>query len=134
MAQRRGERNDDEVRLQVTGCEAPEPSFQVALTQRIIVCTVVFVFGPRPSSPSCRRAHLARKTRELARNLSDVSCARLFHEAQCGTAPMNLSSSSALARPRLLVEEYTWPEKKTRALGRNQEDISYAKLFAEVRG
>ena len=23
-----------------------------------------------------------------------------------------LSSSSALARPRLLVEEYTWPEKK----------------------
>ena len=47
---------------------------------------------------------------------------------------MNLSSSSALARPRLLVEEYTWPEKKTRALGRNQEDISYAKLFAEIRG
>ena len=132
MARRRGERNEDEVCLQVTGCEAPEPSFQVALTQRTIVCTVVFVFGPRPSSPSCRRAHLARNTRGLARNLSDVSCARLFHEAQCGSAPMKapspadsvrawvlryLSSSSALARPRLLVEEYTWPEKKQELWG-----------------
>ena len=48
-------------------------------------------------------------------------------EAQCGTAPIKApsltdsvqawvlrysSSSSALARPRLLVEEYTWPEKQ----------------------
>lgn len=138
MARRRGERNDDEVCLQVTGCEAPEPSFQVALTQRTIVCTVVFVFGPRPSSPSCRRAHLARKTRGLARNLSDVSCARLFHEAQCGTAPMNLSSSSALARPRLLVEEYTWPEKKQELWGETKKIspmLNYLlRLEAEAHG
>ena len=52
---------------------------------------------------------------------------RLFPEAQCGTAPIKapsptdsvqswvlryLSSSSALARSRLLVEENTWPEKQ----------------------
>ena len=153
MARRRGERNDDEVCLQVTGCEAPEPSFQVAVTQRTIVCTVVFVFGPRASSPSCRRAHLARKTRGLARNLSDVSCARLCHEAQCGTAPMKapsptdsvrawvlryLSSSSALARPRLLVEEYTWPEKKQELWGETKKispTLNYLlRLEAEAHG
>ena len=91
MARRPGERNDDEVCLQVTGCEAPEPSFQVALTQRTIVCTVVFVFGPRPSSP-CRRAHLARKQegwRETNKISPMLNCLlRLEAEAQCGAAPI----------------------------------------------
>ena len=34
---------------------------------------------------------------------------------------MNLSSSSALARPRLLVEEYTWPEKKQELWGETKK-------------
>ena len=62
MAQRLGERNDDEVCLQVPGCEAPEPQFP-SITDSVQSCALWY-------------------------------------------------SSSALARPRLLVEEYTWREKQ----------------------
>ena len=51
---------------------------------------------------------------------------------------MNLSSSSALARPRLLVEEYTWPEKKQELWGETKKIspmLNYLlRLEAEAHG